>query len=175
MFRPGCDRDPRGDGTAVVVVTPPTLAQVILVKGTSLWARAIQHATSSPYSHVGFLIRGRTYEMDFGGYYSRPIGTYAWGYDLYGIYGMTEEKTRTLEQWCLSCRDVPYDVGKIIGQGLELLLHWAGIRSLLDSKRALTCAEFVCEGMRIVGLETQVPQDQATPSSVALDPRIFRI
>lgn len=149
----------------------PSVTQLMLVNGTSPWGRLIQRLTQSPYSHVCFAYEGRTYEMDFGGFYSREIEKYAWAYDLYDIEGMDEQKSRLLKRWCLLHRKSPYDYGKVIGMGLELMSHATGWRSILDSKRAMSCAEYVCNGLTVVSNPlVGCGQETATPALIGRDP-----
>lgn len=150
----------------------PSTAQAMLVKGTSIWARAIQRATGSPYSHVAFAFEGRTYEWDFGGFCSRPIAQYAWAYDLFDIGGMTPERSQLLRRWCLANRGAPYDYGKVLGQGFELIFHWAGLRRLVDSKRAMSCAECFSAALAIPGIDICVGCDETviTPALISRDP-----
>lgn len=148
----------------------PSVAQAMLVKGTSLWARAIQRATNSPYSHVGFAFEGRTYEMDFGGFYSRDLETYAWDYDLFDIQGMDEGRSFQLRKDCLLNRGTRYDYGKVLGQGIELFFHYAGVRRLIDSKSAMSCAEWF--QARLLPFEICLACDQTvvSPALIAKDP-----
>lgn len=149
-------------------------AQLILVKGTSPIAWLIQRATGSPYSHVGFLIDGMTYEQDLG-FVSRPIDEYGWPYDLFSIEGMTPEKSEALRVWCLANRHTPYDYGKVLGMGLDTLLvlkHLVGWRSLLDSKAAMNCAEWCWQGMCSQGISCARPLATITPLEISQDPAV---
>jgi hypothetical protein len=150
----------------------PPVAMLMLVKGTSPWSYLIKRATQSPYSHVCFAIAGLTYEMDFGGYYSRPVEKYAWAYDLYEIEGMTAAKSMVLRDWCTTHKGAPYDYGKVFGQGLDILFHVTGFRSLLDSKRAMSCVEWCCDGLEAVQNPLVCSQAVAYPSTIGADPRV---
>jgi hypothetical protein len=150
----------------------------MLVKGTSWLSRAIQTATKSPYSHVAFMMGDITYEADSpGGVQSRYVKGYPWPYDLYRIDGLDADKAVSLHGWCTEqlCKNPGYDYGKVIGLGLDMLLHACGFRSLLDSQRTFTCSEFICDGLHSVGIELKVGQAMATPASISRDPLIHQV
>jgi hypothetical protein len=149
------------------------VALLILVRGTSLWARAIQKATASPYSHVGMVIAGMTYEFDYGGFYSRPLATYAWSYDLYAIRGMDPERTEACQKWWNDHRKAPYDYGKVLSQGLELVFHWTGFRPIIDSDKAFSCSEAVGECLQAVELPLEVSPKSLVPGDIPWDPGVM--
>lgn len=150
-------------------------AKIFLVRGNSVISWFIKKATGSPYSHIGFIIDGRTYEMDFGGFISRELDTYAWPIDIYDINGVTEEETSLLKSWCLMHKYTPYDYGKVIGQGIDILLHVSGFRSILDSKKAMSCAEFVDRGLFFIEKKLEADCDKATPASIYSDKLIIKV
>lgn len=147
-------------------------AQLILVEGTSIVSWLIKRATQSPYSHSAFVIDGLTYEIDLGGFYRRDIRRYPWKYDLYNVQGMTPDRSTALRDWCWANRKRPYDMGKVLGQGIEIFWHITGIRSVLDSERALSCTEWIYEGLKHVGILLSKPQAYLTPVDISRDPLV---
>lgn len=142
-------------------------AKLILVQGTSIASWLIKRATQSPYSHVGLVIGGLTYEMDFGGFHSRPVESYPWPHSIHEIDGMTPEKTRIVLRRCLMFKDARYDYGKVLGQGFEIFLAAVGIRSILDCQAALSCTEITIAALEAAGYQFAVGQACATPASVS--------
>ena len=148
------------------------LAQALFVQGTSWVARAIQTATQSPFSHVGFVFGDQTYEADIPRVVSRDLRTYPWPHSVRDIRGMDLEKSRRLQAWCDGQfqRRASYDFGAVLGFFLDLCLHTTQFRSILSSRRAFQCAEFVWEGLAFVGLQPNGRCEEATPASLAADP-----
>lgn len=167
----------------------PVRSYIMLVRGTSIMAKAIQKATGSPYSHCGFVFTAldkqgslvaHTVEADVGGVLTRPFDTYPWKADLFYLPDMTVEQEALLRKWALSKLGTPYDYGKVIGTGLNLLFKWAWARPLLDCRKAFHCAEFVQAGLELVGHKLDTPETEITParlcqekSLVLLAPKLF--
>lgn len=145
----------------------PANAKLILVQGTSIAAWLIKRATGSPVSHVGLVIGGLTYEMDFGGFYSRPVSAYPWPHTIHEIEGMTREKTQIILRRCMLYTGARYDYGKVFGQGLGIFLHLLGARSILDSRLALSCTEITIAALEAAGYEFEIREALATPASVS--------
>lgn len=143
--------------------------QIMLVKGTSWIAKAIQRTTVSPYSHAEIRIGNLCYSADLGGVQTRRFDQYKWPYDLYNIVGMSPEKAHQLESWCRSRVGRRYDYGKVFGIGLDLLLYKGGFRPLFDNRNAYTCVEFVWDGCQHVGLTLSSPRANLVPGDLAFE------
>ena len=143
------------------------MVRLLLVKGNSFVSKIVKSITKSEYSHCGFLFGTTTVEADFGGVQVRYIGNYPWPYEVREIKGMTWDKHYALHKWCLSQLGKPYDYMKIIGLFFELVFHFSRLRSLLKSKNAFHCSEFVAEGLRHVGLDLGTATEVMTPSSIS--------
>jgi hypothetical protein len=150
------------------------MVKVILVKGTSLISRAIKKVTNSEYSHCGLVFGNMTIEADYGGVQSRDLRTYPWPYDVYTVSGMTEQKSALVYYWAEKQIGKPYDYGKVIGLCFELLFHYSRIRSLLDSKNAFCCSEFICDALAVAGIKLVPGEEVSTPASISLDPSLHR-
>jgi hypothetical protein len=155
--------------------TPSTqLAYLMLVKGTSPWAHVIQKVTQSPYSHVCFAIGGMTFEMDFGGWYSRPVANYAWAYDAYGMKGMTQERTETIRRWWKARRWARYNYGHVLAQGATIIYHHlTQSKDLLHPEASYSCAQAVCDSAEEAGLIFQKGEGAITPADISKDPLVY--
>lgn len=148
-------------------MSDPLHAKLILVQGTSIASWFIKRATQSPHSHVGLVIGGLTYEMDFGGFFSRPIESYPWPHSLHEIDGMTAERTQIILRRCLLFKGARYDYGKVLGQGFEIFLAALRVRPVLDCQASLSCAEGTIAALEAAGYEFTVGQACATPASIS--------
>lgn len=144
--------------------------QLLLVQGTSPLSWLIKRFTGSPYSHVGLVIGGLTYEMDTGGFRSIPVAGYPWPSTLHRLEGMTPEKRQIILLKALEFKNRRYDYGKVLGMGLDLALLGLGLRSFrqrLDHRYATECAEMVIYCLEAAGYTFAVKQDEATPGTIA--------
>lgn len=146
------------------------MVRLILVKGNSFVSKIIKRVTDSEYSHCGFLFGNTTVEADYGGVQVRDISTYPWPYDVFEINGMTWDKHYQLNKWCAAQIGKPYDYLKVIGLFAEIMFHYSGVRSLLDSKTAFCCTELISQGLDVIGLSLNKSLS-LTPQSLSLDPR----
>ena len=151
------------------------IARLMLVKGTGLISWLIKRETGSIYSHCCWLIGDRTFEIDRGGFSSSPLVGYPLPYDLFTVDGLDENNAVLLQRWCLAHKDAHYDYGKVLGQGLDLILHVSGFRSILNSKRAMSCAEWVYNSADAMGIRFQKNQANLYPGDLCHDPLVHRV
>jgi hypothetical protein len=147
---------------------------VMLVKGTSPFARRIQNVTGSQYSHSAFadLESNCTYEADFPRVMSRQLDTYAWEYGLYRIKDLTPDRETALRKWCQERVGRWYDFGKVLGLAVQFLFSWTGLRPVLDHRSAYYCAEYNHEGLESVGILLQADPTSVVPGHLEHDPAL---
>lgn len=138
-----------------------------------MWARAVQRATQSPYSHCAFAIGDWTYEADVGGVQSRVLSTYSWKYDMFGVEGMDDHTTAMLHVWCRETLRSGYDYGKVFGMALDHLFGVSFFRPLMYHRGLWQCAEYVVAGLRYVDRSLKVPQEDAKPYLLLREPRLY--